>query len=382
MDAGKLLISKLNTSDILRLMEKLGVPETEVHYGNGGLIFPTVCHNELVGGASHKLYYYEDTKRFYCYTHCHAMNVYEFIMNNYKARGLKLSYSGAYTLLDSIVQDRLKHGFAIIKEPSEQFSAEPKENWQDELTIYNEHVLECFTQQPRYLAPWIEEGIDYDVLKDFGVRFDMVRNRMVFPIIDHRGKLVGIKARNFNQEDLDAHRKYMPLWFNKELYTYPKMVVVFGLWQNKKVLKQGKEAIVFEAEKSVLMFGSHFTRNKAVAVGGSAFSLYHGMILKDTGVEKIVLAFDNDWSEDGNKYYGLEKSIKEAKKIRDQGFEVEIIYDWEQECLGDKDSPIDKGRQIYSKLYRDRKTIEEAEELLNSKVKEEHNEVPVINEEL
>ena len=41
------LVSKVNTSDILRLMEKLGISESHVRYGNDCLIFPTICHNEL-----------------------------------------------------------------------------------------------------------------------------------------------------------------------------------------------------------------------------------------------------------------------------------------------------------------------------------------------
>ena len=384
MDAGKWLINKLNTSDILRLMEKLGVPETEVRYGNNALIFPTVCHNELIGQSSHKLYYYEDSKRFYCYTHCHAMSVYEFIINVYAARNMKITYSGAYTLLDSIVSDRLKHGFAIIQEPTEVSGGKFKENWEDELTVYNEHVLECFTQQPKYLAPWLEEGIDYDVLKEFGVRFDMVRNRIVFPVIDHLGRLVGIKVRNFNQKDLEEHRKYMPLWHNKELYNYPKMMVAYGFYQNKSVIKKAKEVIVYEAEKSVLKHGSYFTQNKSIAIGGSSFSQYHGLILKEAGVQKIVLALDNDWDEDGDKFYGLHKMVLEGFKIQEMGFEVELMYDWEGELLGNKDSPIDRGRQIYSKLYRDRKNINEfsKEEWENMNNKEDTGEIQITNQEL
>ena len=185
----------------------------------------------------------------------------------------------------------------------------------------------------------------------------MVRNRMMFPVIDHLGRLVGIKVRNFNKEDLDEHRKYMPLWLNKELYSYPKMMVLYGFYQNKATIKRAKECIVFEAEKSVMLFDSFFTNNKSVSMGGSSFSQYHAQILKNIGVQKIILAMDNDWSDDGNKMYGLEKAIKEAHKIQEMGFDVDIIYDWNQEYLGDKDAPVDKGRQVYSKLYRDRKNI-------------------------
>lgn len=377
---GDILLAKLNTSDVLRLMEHLGVPETQVRYGNDCLIFPTICHNELISNPSHKLYYYESSKRFYCYTNCKAMSIYEMILNTYKARGIKTTYAQAYTLLDAIVNERMKHGFAVIQTPATKPTKKITEDWVNQLTVYNPHVLECFTQQPKYLAPWLEEGIDYDVLCDFGVKFDMVRNRIVFPIIDHLGRLVGIKVRNFNQKDIEEHRKYMPLWHNKELYNYPKMMVAYGYYQNQKVIKKAKEVIVYEAEKSVLKHGSYFTQNKSIAIGGSSFSDYHAQILKDAGVEKIVLAMDNDWDEDGNHFYGLEKMLKEGFKILDMGFDVEIIYDWDGDQLGNKDAPIDRGRQVYSKLYRERKHIsnftrEESKEEPISEVSTENEEL-------
>lgn len=283
-----------------------------------------------------------------------------------------MDFYSAYNILDDIVSKRMKTGFAIIETPKPLTPNKIDDDWEQQLPVYNHHILECFTQQPKFLENWMNENIDYNVLIEYGVHFDMVRNRIVFPVLDRIGRLVGIRVRNFNQEDIDAGRKYMPLWHNDELYNCPKMMVVYGFYQNKKILKQAKEAIVFEAEKSVLKFGSCFTQNKSVAVGGSAFSQYHGLILKEGGVKKIVLAFDNDWDESGDQYYGLKKMIKEGKKIKEMGFEVELIYDWKQEYLGDKDSPIDLGRNIYSKLYRDRKPLED---FLVSE--EENNEVSV-----
>ena len=155
---GDILLTKLNTSDVLRLMEHLGVSESQVRYGNDCLIFPTVCHNELISNPSHKLYYYESSKRFYCYTSCKAMSIYEMILNTYKARGVKATYAQAYTLLDAIVNERMKHGFAVIQNPTAKPNRKITEDWTDQLTVYNPHVLECFTQQPKYLAPWLEEG--------------------------------------------------------------------------------------------------------------------------------------------------------------------------------------------------------------------------------
>lgn len=377
MAAENPLIKKMNSSDIIRLMEKLGVPESMIKYGNNSLIFPTICHNEMSNDPSHKLYYYEATKRFYCYTNCKSMSVFDFIIKVYQTRGYKIEFREAYNILDEIVSKRIKNGFAILSNPKPLVPDKIDKNWEEQLPVYNHHILECFTQQPRFLDVWMSEGIDYDVLVEFGVRFDMVRNRIVFPILDRNGRLVGIRVRNFNQDDIDSGRKYMPLWHNEELYNCPKMMVVYGYYQNKAVIKKLKEVIVFEAEKSVLKYGSCFTQNKSVAVGGSSFSQYHSIILKDAGVTKIVLAFDNDYSEDGDKYYGLKKMIKEAKKVQGMGFEVEIIYDWDQEYLGNKDAPIDLGRTVYSKLYRERKKLAEVIELYE----EDTNEIPTTEQE-
>jgi hypothetical protein len=108
------------------------------------------------------------------------------------------------------------------------------------------------------------------------------------------------------------------------------------------------------------------------------------LILKEAGVQKIVLALDNDWDEDGDKFYGLHKMVLEGFKIQEMGFEVELMYDWEGELLGNKDSPIDRGRQIYSKLYRDRKNINEfsKEEWENMNNKEDTGEIQITNQEL
>lgn len=157
-------------------------------------------------------------------------------------------------------------------------------------------------------------------------------------------------------------------------------MVAYGFYQNRQVIKKAKEVIVYEAEKSVLKHGSYFTQNKSIAIGGSSFSEYHGDILKKAGVTKIVLALDNDWDDDGNKNYGLNKMINEGYKVLDMGFDVEIIYDWDGDLLGNKDAPIDRGRQVYSKLYRERKNITEFPREVSNK--EDTGEIPVTNEEL
>jgi hypothetical protein len=357
----------ITTSDIVQLVSKFGIPETSIRYYNNQLIMPTGCHNEIIGTAKHKLYYYEDSKKFHCYTCCGSMNPFEFVVQAYRTRGIKYSLSNAAIIIERIIQERLRDGFAIVTPPS-NVKKEIEEDWHKSLTEYNPSIMNCFSRNKKYLKVWEKEGISFDAMDKFGIKFDMIRNRMVIPIYDDKGVFVGAKVRNFNQEDIENGRKYMPLIHNNEIYTYDKGKILYGLNFNKKNIKNAKRAIIFESEKSTILYESLYVGNKAVSIGGSNVSIYQAELLKQYKVETVVLALDNDYSllpnENGeyDKYFGLYKMLKEANKLDAKGFNVEIVYDWEQSFLENKDAPIDKGREIWNKLYRNRKNFNELKE--------------------
>ena len=361
------ILDMITTSDIVQLVSKFGITETSIRYYNNQLIMPTGCHNEIIGTAKHKLYYYEDSKKFHCYTCCGSMNPFEFVVQAYRTRGIKYSLSNAAIIIERIIQERLRDGFAIVTPPS-NVKKEIEEDWHKSLTEYNPSIMNCFSRNKKYLKVWEKEGISFDAMDKFGIKFDMIRNRMVIPIYDDKGVFVGAKVRNFNQEDIENGRKYMPLIHNNEIYTYDKGKILYGLNFNKKNIKNAKRAIIFESEKSTILYESLYVGNKAVSIGGSNVSIYQTELLKQYKVETVVLALDNDYSllpnENGeyDKYFGLYKMLKEANKLDAKGFNVEIVYDWEQSFLENKDAPIDKGREIWNKLYRNRKNFNELKE--------------------
>ncbi len=361
------ILDMITTSDIVQLVSKFGIPETSIRYYNNQLIMPTGCHNEIIGTAKHKLYYYEDSKKFHCYTCCGSMNPFEFVVQAYRTRGIKYSLSNAAIIIERIIQERLRDGFAVVTPPS-NVKKEIEEDWHKSLTEYNPSIMNCFSRNKKYLKVWEKEGISFDAMDKFGIKFDMIRNRMVIPIYDDKGVFVGAKVRNFNQEDIENGRKYMPLIHNNEIYTYDKGKVLYGLNFNKKNIKNAKRAIIFESEKSTILYESLYVGNKAVSIGGSNVSIYQAELLKQYKVETVVLALDNDYSllpnENGeyDKYFGLYKMLKEANKLDAKGFNVEIVYDWEQSFLENKDAPIDKGREIWNRLYRNRKNFNELKE--------------------
>ena len=79
----KSIVEQLDTQKIIELMETLGAEDYIEK--NGYVIFPTICHNEDASEASMKLYYYENSHIFQCYTECGSMSIFQF-MKNYYAR--------------------------------------------------------------------------------------------------------------------------------------------------------------------------------------------------------------------------------------------------------------------------------------------------------
>ena len=81
------IIEQLDDDKVKGLLEKLDIPYEEK---GGVLILPTVCHNEDVEEASHKLYYYKNTHIFQCYTECGAMSIFNFLRHFYETRNIVL----------------------------------------------------------------------------------------------------------------------------------------------------------------------------------------------------------------------------------------------------------------------------------------------------
>ena len=97
-------------------------------------------------------------------------------------------------------------------------------------------------------------------------------------------------------------------------------------------------------------------RNISVAICGSSFSNQHKKMLLNLGVEEIVLCLDrqyeNEDSEEGRNWKN--KIIKNLKNLTDY---CQCSFTWdtdENRLLEYKDSPLDKGREIFETLLKNR----------------------------
>lgn len=93
-------------------------------------------------------------------------------------------------------------------------------------------------------------------------------------------------------------------------------------------------------------------KNISVAVCGQTISREQIQLLLSVGVSNVILSFDADYRNDKevNEKFALYKKI--ANPLRTY-FNVSIIIDVNNR-LGYKDSPIDKGIEVFNELMRER----------------------------
>ncbi len=193
------------------------------------------------------------------------------------------------------------------------------------------------------IKAWYDEGISCITQEEFQVAFDIDTERIVFPVHNKHGQIVSVKGRYIgdSQEILNS-TKYI------YLYKFDKSLELFNLWRADDYIKQKKQVIVLEGEKTVMKLWGLGCRN-CVAIGGSVLSSYQIDALKEYGLDcEIILAWDKDKDENF-----IAKEIKKFHTIKVRN--ISVMYDNKGLLsAGDKDSPIDKGEEIFKKLYKQR----------------------------
>ncbi|MDO8649335.1 MAG: DNA primase [Candidatus Peregrinibacteria bacterium] len=115
--------------------------------------------------------------------------------------------------------------------------------------------------------------------------YDRFRNRLLFPIRDVQGALIGFGGRTLGNDDA----KYLN---TQESILYHKSAVLFGLSLARESMREKKEAFLVEGYFDVLALHKCGIPN-AVAVSGTALTEQHAKLLKRY-VTTVVLCLDQD----------------------------------------------------------------------------------------
>lgn len=350
----KSIIESITLNDVERFLRSLGVNELEVDEKKGEIICPTICHNRLEEATSMKLYWYQNSKLFRCYTECDDnMSIFE-LYRKYMALN---SYPISLEEAETYVKQFLKKAILRPTERISKYDLDMKKYSFERVILkldeYPSEVLSCFIH---YSHPaWLVEGITEKVMRQFNILFSIKQNKIVIPHYDSAGRLIGIRARAFEEEDL-LQGKYMPIKVGDTLYTHKLHFNLYGLYQNKAAIKKYKKAVIFEAEKSVLKDKVFYGEDSvAVAICGSNLNKYQVSLLTNVlGVNEIVLALDKEYenwnSPQGEKY--KKKLMNICRKYKNYA-NFSYVFDTDN-LIGLKDSPNDRGQEIWEELYRKR----------------------------
>lgn len=318
------------------------------------LIFPTICHNEIGNDASMKLYYYYDNKIFRCYTECDsAFNIYELVRKVFALQGVKY---GFYEVLQTIINilELNIDGFVGEKLEYEPIGQKYRKRKREVyLPVYNENVLGALT---KYHSPeWVEEGITHETMDEFQIMYSYPKNKIIIPHYDVENHLVGIRGRALNQYELSQGNKYMPVQIENTLYTHPLSLNLYGLNKTCDNIRRANQVILFEGEKSVLKLNSCTSLNNSVATCGSTLNkIQLELVMKTCRPKEVIIAYDKEYETNftasSTKY--LEKLYDMAQKYTHY-CDFSIIFDM-RGLLDMKDSPIDKGYDVFTVLMQDR----------------------------
>lgn len=177
----------------------------------------------------------------------------------------------------------------------------------------------------KFLTPMILEKELFEVAHKVGLvqkategdnKYDVYRHRIMFPIHDLMGNVVGFGGRTlFTKEELEIKEtaKYLN---SKKSPVYHKDRVLYGLNHAVKGIKDKKFAVLVEGYTDVISFHQYGATN-TVATCGTALTEEHAKLLKKF-TDHIVVCRDGDAA-------GINAKLKDINILLTHGFKVDVM---------------------------------------------------------
>jgi len=331
----------------------------------------TICHHLPGRSNGKKLYYYTDSSLFKCYTECEGLfDIFELIMKvelitNDEEVTLQYAIAKVIDFLDLdptlLMEDNTRNGGSAIRDHIELIQFYSKIiKLKKKIPLGLKSISESELDNLSFAAPapWLNEGITVPTMQEYGIKYHGTQHKIVIPHYSHTGDLVGIRFRALVEEEIERYGKYGPLILGGVMYNHAIGQNLYGLNKTIHNIRTMKKIIIFESEKSVLLYDSlfGFENNISVAICGSSLSMVQLEIIKvfTPEVNEIVIALDKQWKERGdNEFLKQTKNLTSMVERIGKNYSVSIIFD-KEELLDYKDSPIDKGKEIFEKLFEQR----------------------------
>jgi DNA primase len=203
-----------------------------------------------------------------------------------------------------------------------------------------------------------------DLARDFGLirpsqkqsgDYDFFRERIVFPLIDLRGRVCGFGGRIIPSIDARPSEMKLPKYLNSaESELFQKSKFLYGLFQAKRAIREEEVAIVVEGYFDVISLHQAGIGN-VVAPCGTSLTDEHLKMLSRLA-KKIIVFFDQDNAGIGATQKSMEMALKSGVLL--YGIQFESKLDPDEFLLED---PV-------RNLERLKKWISEARPLLDTSI--------------
>ncbi len=354
--------NSLTTDNIFDLLQEWG---GDPEYANFGILCATICHN-LPGEGSKKLYYYDNSGLFRCYTGCDSyFDIFEMVI-----KIMKIQHDKDFDLNDAVRWIAQKFGLSGREEDDPE--DKDLEDWKylanysriqdielktQEITLkeYDNNILERFNYNIA-IDPWLSEGISQSAMEQARIGFYPGGDQITIPHFDVDGRFIGLRGRTLCADEGERYGKYRPMRVNKILYNHPLGMNLYNFNYSKNNIKIMKKAIVFEGEKSTLLYKSYFGLENDISVAccGSSISAYQIQLLIDAGAEEIIIAFDRQFQEIGDvEFQHLKNNLIKLRNKYKNFVNISFIFD-KNMITSYKASPIDEGKDKFLKLFKER----------------------------
>ncbi len=141
--------------------------------------------------------------------------------------------------------------------------------------------------------------------------YDRFRNRLMFPLANHRGQIVGFSGRLLDNQAKEA--KYIN---TPETLLYHKSQMLFGLSELYQPIRQKREVVVVEGEFDVISSAQAHVNN-VVAIKGSALTTEHARLLSRVA-DRALLSLDMDAA-------GVEATKRAIAVAKNTNLELRVI---------------------------------------------------------
>jgi len=148
---------------------------------------------------------------------------------------------------------------------------------------------------------------------DEGKRYDVFRNRIVFPIVDARGNVIGFGGRVMDAEA--SGPKYLN---SPETAVFEKGRELYGLYQARRAIREADRVVVVEGYMDVVALAQHGVEYAVATLGTATTSQHVQKLLRQA--DEIIFCFDGDNAGRRAAWRALENSLGQLQDGKRVGF--------------------------------------------------------------